>query len=244
MANKTITHRDREEMKAPDSFQVAAVQAASWMQSHRRQVVVGAIAAAVVMAGAAAVYGLRAREADVAGSALSEVMRAMGGDISSVPLPGVQGPFYPTEQAKQQAIAEAADKVRREFGGTKAAHTATLAYADAKLKLGERDAALGAYREYLAGAGKEDSLRFGALEGAAMAEEGKGNLDAAARAYERFAKEAPPFADRADLELARVLAQAGKADEARKILSTFAEAHKGSTLAGEAAERLAKLGAR
>jgi predicted negative regulator of RcsB-dependent stress response len=52
----------------------------------------------------------------------------------------------------------------------------------------------------------------------------------------------PAYADRADLEKARVLVQAGRAEEARKLLAGFGEAHKDSILTGEAAERLAKLG--
>ncbi|HUL59501.1 MAG TPA: tetratricopeptide repeat protein [Anaeromyxobacteraceae bacterium] len=240
----TITHKDREQMKAPDRFQVTAGQAATWVQAHRKQVVFLGAAAVVVVVVATAVSTMRAQNAEAAGAALSQAMKAMAGEISSVPLPGLPGPFYATEQAKQQAVAEAADRVRRGWSGTAAAHTATLAFADAKLRLGDLDGALAAYREYLVQGGPGDSLAFSAHEGIGLAEEGKGNLDAAAQAFERLAREAPAYADRADLERARVLAQAGKVDEARKILLGFADAHKESALTGEAAERLAKLGAK
>jgi hypothetical protein len=75
-----------------------------------------------------------------------------------------------------------------------------------------------------------------------MAEEAKGSLDQAAQAYERLGREAPAFADRADLERARVLAQAGKTAEAKELLAGFSERHKQSLLTPEAAERLARLG--
>jgi hypothetical protein len=54
----------------------------------------------------------------------------------------------------------------------------------------------------------------------------------------------PGLADRADLAKARLLAAAGKKDEARQLLAGFGEAHKGSALSGEASERLARLGAK
>ena len=58
----------------------------------------------------------------------------------------------------------------------------------------------------------------------------------------RLGGEVPAQADRADLERARVLAASGRTDEARALLASFSDAHKGSMLTGEAAERLARLG--
>jgi tetratricopeptide (TPR) repeat protein len=240
MSNSSVM--SRKDMKEPDKFQVAAGQAAGWLQGHRRQVAAAGAVAAVAVVAAIAILAWRQSRAEKASAALADVTRAMAGEIATVPLPGVQGPFFPDEAARQRAVADAAEKVRREFGGTKAAHTATLALGDARLKLREWDAALAAYRDYLATAAPRDSMRFGALEGIAMAEEGKGNLDAAAQGYERLAREVPFYADRADLERARVLAAAGKGDEARKLLASFGETHKDSALTGEAAERLARLG--
>jgi hypothetical protein len=240
MANSTVIRR--KDMKEPDKFQAAAGQAAGWLQEHARQVRAAVIAAAVVVVLAIAIAVWRQARADKAADALSEVTRALSGEISSVPLPGVPGPFYPDEAARQRAVADAAEKVRREFGGTDAARTATLALGDARLKLREWDAALAAYRDYASGSGGRDSMRFGALEGIALAEEGKGNLDGAAQAYDRLGKEVAFYADRADLERARVLAAAGKTEEARKLLASFSETHKDSALTGEAAERLARLG--
>src|SRR5512138_1897931 len=166
----------------------------------------------------------------------------MSGEVSAVPLPGLPGPFFPTEEAKQRAVVAAADAVVAEHGGTPAAALASLAAGDAHLRLREWDAARTAYERYLSAAPKDDSLRFGALEGVGLAEEGKGNLDAAAAAYDRLGREAPAFADRADLDRARVLQAAGKADEAKQLLTTFGERHKTSQLTAEVSERLARLG--
>lgn len=232
----------RKDMKEPDKFQQAATQAAGWLASRKRRVVaVGAIAvgALVLLAIGAAVQGRRAQRAGVAAS---DLLATMGGEISAVPLPGLPGPFYPSEEARQRAIVSAAEQVLAAHGGTGAALLAALAKGDAHLRLKEWDAAKAAYESFLAGAGRDDSLRFGALEGIALAEEGKGSLDAAAQAYERLGREAPAFSDRADLERARVLAQAGKAAEAKELLAAFAEKHKESQLTAEASGRLGLLG--
>lgn len=232
----------RKDMKEPDKFQATAGQAAGWMASHGRTVLYALVAVFVVVVLVLVVSAWRSSRAEDAGEALAEVAAAMQGEISSVPLPGVQGPFFKDEQEKQRAVLAAAEKVRQGFGGTAAAHTATLAAGDAHFKLGEWDAALAAYQAYAADAGKGDSLLFGALEGIALAEEAKGNLDAAAQAYERLAREVPAQADRADLERARILVRAGKAEEAKALLRAFPDTHKDSALTGDAADRLARLG--
>ena len=232
----------RKDMKEPDKFQQAATQAAGWLASRRRHVVIaGAVAVAAVVL-VAILSAVQARRAERAGAAGADLLEAMGGEISSVPLPGFPGPFYPSEEARQRAVVAAADGVLAEHGGTGAAHLAALAKGDAHLRLREWDAAKAAYERFLAEAGKEDSLRFGAIEGIALAEEGKGNLEAAAHAYERMAKEAPAFADRADLERARVLARAGKVAESKDLLAGFGERHKESILTTEASSLLGRLG--
>jgi tetratricopeptide (TPR) repeat protein len=232
----------RKDMKEPDKFQQAAVQAASWVSARKRNVVIaGALAVAVVVL-IAVLTAVRGRQHEAAGAAVSHLLETVGGTVSAVPLPNVPGPFFPDEAAKQRAIVGAADQVLAEHGGTRPAQLAALTKGDAHLALREWDAAKAAYDRFLAEAPKDDSLRFGAIEGLAVAEEGKGNLDAAAQAYARLASEVPGFADRADLERARVLAAAGKTAEARQILQGFSDQHKESPLTGEAAGRLARLG--
>jgi tetratricopeptide (TPR) repeat protein len=232
----------RKDMKEPDKFQQAATQAASWIASRRRHVVLaGAVAVGVVVL-LAILSAVNAGREERAGASAADLLATMGGEISAVPLPGLAGPFFPTEEARQRAVVAAAEKVLAAHRGTGAAQLAALALGDAHAKLREWDDARAAYERFLAEAPKEDSLRFGALEGLALAEEAKGNLDQAAQAYERLAREAPAFADRADLERARVLARAGKTAEAKDLLSGFSERHKESLLGPEAAERLARLG--
>lgn len=235
-------HITRKDMKEPDRFQRAATRAASWVAARRRNVVlVGAVAVGVAVI-VAVLAATQARKAEEAGAAAADLLEAMGGEISSVPLPGLPGPFYASDDARQRAVIGAADAILERYSGTGAAALAALAKGDAHLRLGEWDAARSAYERFLAAAEKGDSLRFGALEGIALAEEGKGDLEGAARSYERLGREDPNFADRADLGRARVLAAAGKTAEAREILSKFGEKHAASILTPEASERLARLG--
>lgn len=240
MSSKTSVI-SRKDMKEPDKFQHAAEQAAGWVSARRRQAVIagGAVLGLVLLV----VIGLlvQSSRAEATGAAVSQLLETVGGTVSTVPLPGQPGPFFPTEEARQRAIVGAADQVLAEHGGGAAA-LAALAKGDAHLRLREWDAAKAAYDRYLGAADRDDSLRFGALEGLALVAEGKGDLATAADAFARMAKETPAFADRADLERARVLAAAGKADEARQVLAAFAEQHKTSPLAPEAAQRLGKLG--
>jgi tetratricopeptide (TPR) repeat protein len=232
----------RKDMKEPDKFQQAATEAAGWIAQRRKHVVLAGAAVVAVVVLIAVLQAVNAGREERAGAAAAELLATISGEISSVPLPGLPGPFFPSDEARQRAVVEAAQKVIASHPGTGAARMAALALGDAHYKLRAYDDARAAYERFLAEAPKDDSLRFGALEGIALADEAKGNLDAAAADYERLGKEVPAFSDRADLERARVLARAGKTADARTILSTFGEQHKESLLTADASERLARLG--
>jgi tetratricopeptide (TPR) repeat protein len=205
---------------------------------------VGGVAALVVLVVAAAWISIRDRRAAGAAALLSEIYRNAGAEISTVALPGVPGPFFPSDQARQAAVARAADQLLAEYPGSTQAALAALAKGDALLRLGQFEASAAAYQLYLSTARRNDSFRFAALEGLALAAEGKGDLDGALAGWQRLATEVPAQADRADLERARLLAASGKAEEARALLASFGDVHKGSMLTGDAAERLARLGGR
>ncbi len=238
------TELSRKEIKQPDQFQVAAGEAASWLTGHRRQSVIAGGALVVALIASLAILGYRDRRSAGAAALLSEVYRIAGAEISAVPLPGLPGPFFPSDAARQRAVAQAAERVLTEYPGSSQAVLAALARGDAALRLGEFDAAATAYQLYLSTARRGDSFRFSALEGLALAAEGKGDEAAALSGWTRLGAEAPAHADRADLERARLLAASGKVDEARTLLESFSDAHRSSALTGEAAERLARLGGR
>ena len=114
-----------------------------------------------------------------AGAAVSQLLETVGGTVSAVPLPGQPGPFFPTEEARQRAIVGAADAgprgARRRRGGARGAREGRRAPATPRVGRGE-----GGLRQVPRAADRDDSLRFGALEGLALVAEGKGDLAAAA----------------------------------------------------------------
>lgn len=242
MSNEEVL--SRKDMKQPDKFQELAKGAMDWISHHGKNTrLVVAVAAAIVLAVGAGML-LSSARGEKAGALVYEVLRAAGGEISAVPLPGAEGPFFATDAERQKAVVAAADRTLAEYPSTASGRLALLMKGDAQLRLGQADAAIATYERYLGETSTGASLRFGALEGIALAREAAGKLDAAAAAWERVSKEAPAWSDHADLERARVLAAAGKADEARKLLEGFGKQHEGSALVAEAADRLARLGAK
>jgi tetratricopeptide (TPR) repeat protein len=236
--SKTAHHElTRKEMKGPDKFQVAATEAAAWASTRRRQIVFAGLGAFVVLAAVLAFSAYLESQRAGAGGLLYRAIDAASGEVSSIPLPGVDR-IYKTSEEKQRAVLEAAGKVRERHGASRAAATAALLEGDAHLALGEWDKAIASYQTFLDKTSSDDSLRFGGLDGLARAQEGKGDLAAAAATYER-AGQIDFYKDRAALERARVLVKAGKKDEALKALEGVG---KDSPLSVEAQERLARLG--
>ncbi len=238
-------HHDltRKEMKGPDWFQAKATEAASWVGQNQKRIAVGLGGALAVLAIALGVSAFLGEREAKAGALLYRTLEAVDGEVSSVPLPGLGRKVFASAADRDRAVVAAAAEVLQAYPSSAAARTAALAAGDAHLRLGEWDAALDSYQRFLAAAPGDDSLRFAALEGLALAREGKGDLEGAARDYQRLGAEAAAHKDRAALERARVLARAGKGEEARAILKRFPEEFKDSPLRPEAEERLRRLGA-
>jgi len=232
----------RKEMKGPDQFQVAFGRATTWVVSNEKRVaLVAAGLVAVVAAGVGASAWMGSSEKEAA-ALLYKALEDMEGVISSVPVSALSTPTFKTVEEKQRAVLAASEEVRRQYPSSEAARTATLAAGQAHFKLAEHDLAIASWEEYLRSAKDGDSLRFAALDGIARAQEAKGALDQSAATFERLASEAAFYRDRATLERARVLAKAGKAAEAKKILQAFPTDFKDSQLRPEAQELLARLG--
>ncbi|HTP52101.1 MAG TPA: hypothetical protein VMK42_15505 [Anaeromyxobacteraceae bacterium] len=240
---KNAVELTRKDMKAPDAFQVVAGKAAGWVAGHQKHIVAAVVGAVALLALALAGMSWRESSEKAAGAGLFGVLNDADGQVSSVPLPGVTAPIFPTAEAQQKAIVEKATEVQRAYPSSEAARTATLAAAEAHLKLSAYDAALADFESYLASAKAGDSLAFLASEGVARAKEAKGDLAGALAAFEQIPSLNPAYADRAALERARLLARQGKADEAKKILQSFNQDFKDSQAKSEAEQQLARLGA-
>jgi tetratricopeptide (TPR) repeat protein len=235
--SKTAHDLTRKEMKGPDRFQVVVSGLVAWLGEHQKKVALVAVALLAASAIAVGISYFVDRGKVAAGELLGKAIDAAGGRVATAPAPGAEQPVYATAEEKARAVVEASSKVRQLHQGTRAAATAALLEGEARLTLSEWDGAISAYESFLAAVPADDSLRFGALDGLARAQEGKGDLDAAARSYEK-ASAIGAFKDHAQLGLARVLAGAGKKDDARKALEAIAPT---SPLRGEAQEQLAGL---
>ncbi len=230
----------RKDMKAPDAFQTAAGKAAAWISGKQKAIVAVVVGALVVVAVVLGALSWMDSRTDTAGALLYRTLDDADGQISSVPLPGVIVPIFPSVEAQYRAVLGRADELRRTYPSTEAARTAALAAGAANLRLAAWDAAITDYESYLAKAGPDDSLSFLAIEGIARAKESKGDLAGALATLERL--KTPSRADRASIERARLLARSGKPDEARKILVSFPQDFKESQLRPDADRQLAALG--
>ena len=238
--SKHAAELTRKDMKAPDAFQTAAGKAAAWVSGKQRAIVAAVVGALVLVAVVLGAISWMDSRKDAAGALLYRTLDDADGQISSVPLPGVMVPIFPSVEAQYRAVLGRADELRKTYPSSDAARTATLAAAAANLRLAAWDAAIADYESYLAMATPKDSLSFLAVEGIARAKEAKGDLPGALAALDRL--QAPSRADRAALERARLLARSGKPDEARKILVAFPQDFKESQLRPEADKQLAALG--
>jgi len=234
----------RKDMREPDRFQVVANQAAAWLAARKKLVaMVGGIAVLAIVA-VGVVLGLQGRQLEISGQATSGLLAIANAQVIDPAPKGSTEPTFPTEEAKNKAIVAEADKVLAAHGVVKGTLLAVLLAGDAYMGLKEWDAAAAQFNRFLAAAPADDSLRFVALENLGLVAEQKGDLPGALQAYQRLAKEAPPYADRADLDQARVLALQGKAEEAKQLLTKFEENHPKSLLGREAAQQLQRLGAK
>jgi len=234
----------RKDMREPDRFQIVANRAAAWLAARKKQAILAGGAVAFLVVAAIATASVRTSRAEAAGRATSALLDLVAAPVVAKPAEGDTSRSFPTEEAKERAVVAEADQILAKYGAGRTGLLAVLVKGDALYELKEWDKAQAEYERYLREAQRDDSLRFGALEGLGLVAEAKGDLEGAARAYERMGSEAPAFSDRADLERARVLAAAGKIDEAKQILVKFAENHKDSSLVGQASQQLERLGAK
>jgi tetratricopeptide (TPR) repeat protein len=232
----------RKDMREPDRFQVVANQAAAWVAARKKLVAtVGGIAVVAIVA-VGVVLGIQNRQLEISGQATSGLLAIASAQVIDPAPKDSKEQTFPTEEAKNKAIVAEADKVLAAHGVVKGTLLAVMLKGDAHLALKEWDAAAAQFNRYLTEAPADDSLRFSALENLGLVAEQKGDLAGALAAYQRLAKEAPPFADRADLDQARVLVLQGKAEEAKQLLTKFGDNHPKSLLSREATQELQKLG--
>ena len=247
------TKMTKRELQSPDKFMTTTTQLFDWAGKHPRELAIGGVVLVAVLVAASLLMGGEIRVNPKAGAALADALSlldrevkapetaAAAGEADADAEEGAEEETFPSETAKQEAIAAALAKVRADFPGTSSARTATLSLADAKFKLGAYDEALSLYDEFLAKAPKSSSVRFLALEGRATTLQAQKNYDAALAAWDKLAAEAPGYKDRALLGKAVVFESQKKWDDARSTYEELKLAFAGSAAGRLGAERLTSL---
>ena len=236
----------KHDLKDPDAFAEALTPVVEALEKNWKTVA-GLVVAGVVLAiGIAVGTSISAhheqRAAQRLGAALAQATKQVVGSPGTTSDEGAD--YFPSEKAKEEAVAKAFGEVEAKNPGTMSATTAQLGLADADFRLGKYPEAAAGYAKYLAEAPANDTLRAFALQGRAyaLAAEGKGD-DALAAAKTLI--DAPPGGFGRDIGLlaqARIAEQLGKGDVARDAYEKLAVDYPSTPAGREANEHLTALG--
>ncbi|PTL86006.1 hypothetical protein DAT35_04090 [Vitiosangium sp. GDMCC 1.1324] len=239
----------KQELRAPDAFQLYGAEASDWLM--KRSQIIGAAVAVVIVGGlvAALVHYFSNRGEEQASKQLGSALGVLGRPVvvTSEQLqaaPGEEPPFK-SDKEKDEGIVKSLSDFRAAHKGTDAAVTAALPLGKAQYRLGDYDGALASFGEYTKEANKKDPLMASAYEGQGYAHEAKGQLDQALASFQEMAKvDSGEFLQgMGQYHQARILVAQGKKDEAAQILADL-KASQANTAAGRmATERLAVLAA-
>jgi tetratricopeptide (TPR) repeat protein len=219
---------------------------------ERQTLVIAAVALVLVGGLAAALINYfsgrnEAKAAKALGSALAILERPIvstpeGAQLT--PLNDEEPPFK-SAQEQDQALAKALTDFRTKYKDTESATTAALPLGKAEYRLGNQDAAVAAYSDYLKGAPRNDPMRAAALEGQGYAYEAQKKYDQALASFDEMSKvDASGYLEgMGQYHRARILILQGKKDEAAAVLVKIPVEHPGSAAARLAAERTALLAA-
>jgi tetratricopeptide (TPR) repeat protein len=235
----------RRELRAPDAFQRAGVEAEGWIAQHRNLVLGTVVVVLGIFFAVMLVRTLSDKKEGKARAALGTAIGVLSRPVQADLPPGATedpAPFK-SEQERDQAAAAALTGVLDSYPGTNAALTATLPLAATELRLGQLDPAIGHFEAYLRRAPASEPLRTAALDGLGHAREAKGQLPQALEAYERMAREesAGFEAGMGSFHRARVLALMGKKQEAAQAFAELIAASPGTPAARLAQDRLSVL---
>jgi tetratricopeptide (TPR) repeat protein len=236
----------KQELRAPDAFQRIGYEAQDWL--IKKQSLIGGAVVLVLVAGLG--IGLYShfsqRGEEKAAKALGQALQVLERPVEgSERAQGSQEKPFPSQEAKDKEVRDSLNKFRTEHGGSRAAATAALPLGKAEYRLGNYDAALTAFKDYLDKAPKEDPLRASAYEGQGYTYEAQGKYDQALGAFEEMAKaESGEYLQgMGQYHRARMLVQLGRKDEAAQELVNLKTVQANTAAGRLATERLAVLAA-
>jgi hypothetical protein len=225
---------DRKQLKQPDEFQIFAGRAMQWVAENQGRVVAVIVALALITVGAWGFAAYRGSREEKAGAALSEAL-----EVASQPLAteGTGAPVntFLTKEDREKAVIAALQKVRAEFGGSRAAQTALAEVAFHEQTSGDNAAATKDLQDFLSSAGADHPLRFVAQESLGYALEAQGKIDEAKAAFDKLRDLGMP--SQADFQGARLALVQGKPDAKAQLEKVAKDYPKEAELAREASER-------
>jgi tetratricopeptide (TPR) repeat protein len=248
VAEKSEKKMTKQELRAPDAFQLYGAEASDWLMK-RRQIIGTAVAVLLIGGLIAAIVNYFSTRSEMQAS------KALGQSLAVLERPVVEGldlqapageePPFKSQQEKDQAIVKSLSDFRAQHKGSDAAVTAALPLGKAEYRLGNHDGALAAFGDFIKDGPKNDPLMAAAYEGQGYAYEAKGQLDQALEAFKGMTK-----VDSADYlqgmglyHQARILVQQGKKDEAAQVLADLKSSQTNTAAGRLATERLAVLAA-
>jgi hypothetical protein len=227
---------DRKQLKQPDEFQALAGKAMQWVAVNQARVVGVIVALAVITVAGWGIAAYRSSREEKAGAALSEALELSSRPLTSEAVPGRPEDTFTSKEAREKAVIDALQKVRAEFGGSRAAQTAQAEIAFHEESSGDHAAAARDLQEFLASAGANHPLRFVAQEALGYALEGQGKLDDAKAAFDKLRDlDMPSHAAFHDARLALVQ---GKPDAKAQLEKVAKDYPKDAELAREAMQRV------
>jgi tetratricopeptide (TPR) repeat protein len=234
----------QKELRAPDAFQRVGGVARRWLEQRRMVALVAAVLAALGLLVAAIASSVSSSNQQKATHALGTALKPLDRPVGEA-IPGDDEKPYASQAEKDQALIASLTPFRKAHAGTVAATTAALPLADAELRMGQRDEALGHFGDFLARAPAKQILRVSALEGEGYVYEAKGQLDQALDAFERMSREEAGgfLAGMGLYQRARILVLQGKKLEAAKGFQELVGAQPGTPAARLAQDRLSLLAA-
>jgi predicted negative regulator of RcsB-dependent stress response len=235
----------RKELRGPDAFQKAGLQARQWLEDNKRLVklVVG-----VILLGGAGI----AVASYVSNRGETEASRALASALKVLDRPtGTSGepaadedaePPFASQAEKDAALIKELASVREKYPRTRAAVVAELPVAEAELRLGRPDEALKSFEDFLKASSADPHLRAQALEGEGYAYEAKGQLDQALSSFDELARSKSDFLGAMGLyHRGRILAEQGKKQEAADAFAQTSSSFPNSPASRLASDRLAVL---
>jgi hypothetical protein len=235
--------KERHQLKQ-NEFAETARRTVDTVKQNQRQIVIGVVAAVIVIGGVGGFLMFRNSRASEAGAKLGAAMAIAQSSISPPStLPGATQPpgTYPSENARSEAALKAFQEVIAAYPGTPAAISATYESAGELLDLGRPAEAEKLFAEVAA----SNSELYSAVArmGVAQSKVATGQYDEAVKLLTDLSANrdgALPI-DGVLVQLAQAYAKAGKTQDARAAYQRVVDEFSDSSYAFEARQQLAAL---